>query len=236
MKRRETNTSFESRGEELIRTYIASGLVSFPNDDLVLENGRHVIRGLTLSPEIQNDEARMEAFRADLFELLELMVFTGADPRLSIPRARIQGKLWPYLRNEDADGISLLLLFSADLLYFSRKDQEETDLYAEKLLLSGLPNAESVLKALAEDIVTYGDGEPARVRIIPFTRSRTEEVPGGLFVTYYLDDEFESRFGTDAPSVLVDRKLREGNAERNRQNTLSMLRDMLKKMEKTSRE
>ncbi|MBQ6551876.1 MAG: hypothetical protein IJL78_10765 [Lachnospiraceae bacterium] len=236
MKRRETNTSFESRGEELIRTYIASGLVSFPNDDLVLENGLHVIRGLTLSPEIQDDEARMETFRADLRELVELMVFTGADPRLSIPRARIRGRLWPYLRNEAADGISLLLLFAEGLLYLSRKDQEETDLYAENLLLTGIPDAESVLTALAEDIVTYGGGKPARVQILPFTRSRTEHVPGGLSVTYYLDDEFESRFGTGAPSAVPDRDLREGNAERNRQKTLSILRDMLKKMEKTPRE
>lgn len=220
----------ESRAEQLIRAYLASNAVSFQADDLAYEDGSHVIHGMTLSEELQNDEERMQAFYADLPDLIELLCAVDPDPRLQIPKKAIPGRLWPYFRGEDVTGITMLLLFSHDMLRLEREGADTLTLYAEQSLLRGLPEAETVLKALVKDLLAFSHEQCEAVRILPYRRSRTVACTDELEVTYLLDDEFESRFG-DAEKILPSRDARIEHVRRNRQDTLDRLSALLRSMD-----
>ena len=229
---RRTNIQEESRGEQLVRTYIVPGLISFGKEELLYRDGRHEIVGAVFPEELLNDEERREKLLRDLPDLMELFYTCEGDHRLRVPRPVLSGRLWPYFRNEDATGITFLLLFQQDMLEMTRKDADSADLFAEASVLKGLPDAENVLRSLAEDIVTFKGGKRCRLRVHPFRRSRTEDLSDGLDVTYLLDDEFESRFGNGAKPLVPDSDLRMENVRKNRNQTLSRLAEMLQAMGK----
>lgn len=229
---RRTNLKEESRGEQLVRTYIVPGLISFGEGELLFRDGRHEIQNASFPEEILMDEARRAKLLQDLPDLLELFFTAEGDHRLRIPRPNLSGRLWPYFRNEDATGITFLQLFEKGMLELTRNDAGFADLFAEASVFQGIPEAEKVLDALCEDIVTFHDGKPCTVRIHTFRRSHTEDLSDGLDVTYYLDDEFESRFGKNGSPLVPDRDQRMENVRKNRNQTLSRLAEMLQAMGK----
>ena len=224
---RRTNTKEETRGEQLVRTYIVPGLISFGEGELLFHNGRHDIRNASFPEEMLKDEEQRSKLLQDLPDLMELFYSAEGDHRLRIPRLQISGRLWPYFGNEDASGMTFLLLFQKEMLEMTRKDAENVELFAEASVYQGIPDAEKVLKALAEDIVTFRDGKPCTIGIRPFRRSRTEDLSDGLESSYLLDDEFESRFGKNGSPLVPDRDRRMENVRKNRNQTLSRLAEML---------
>ena len=229
---RRTNIQDETRGEQLVRTYIVPGLISFGKGELLFHDGRHEIRNASFPEDMLKDEEQRARLMRDLPDLLELFCTAEGDHLLRIPRSDISGRLWPYFGNEDATGITFLLLFQKGMLELTRKDTDTADIYAEASLIQGIPDAENVLRSLSEDIITFRDGRPCEVRVHSFRRSRTEDLSDGLEVTYLLDDEFESRFGKRESSLVPDRDLRLKNVRKNRNQTLSRLAEMLKAIER----
>lgn len=225
----------ENRGVWFVREYLASGIVSFSEKDLSRNGDKHEIRGCTLNEDFQKDRAKMERFREDLPDLMLLLCTVEEDPRLRIPRTALSGSLQPYFGGEDVSGLLLMNLFLKGLLRLEKRNGSGTVLYAERLLLTGMKDAKDILTALADDILTFRDGGIAQVEIRPFRRSRTVECSDGLQVTYYLDDAFEARFGTDGTN-LPDTGKRLENVRKNRNNTLKQLSEMLKQMEQRSKE
>ena len=227
---RKTNIQEESRGEQLVRTYIVPGIISFGEGELLFRNGRHEILNASFPEELLKDEEQRKELLRDLPDLMELFCTAEGDHRLRIPRAAISGRLWPYFDHEDATGMTFLLLFQKGMLEMTRKDADTAVLYAEASVMQGIPDAEEVLRALAEDIVTFRDGECCSLNIHAFRRSRTEDLSDGLNVTYFLDDEFESRYGKGIHPLVPDRETRMENVKKNRNQTLNRLAEMLQAM------
>ena len=218
----------KTRSGQLLGTYVIPGLISFGEGELVFSDGRHEIRNASFPEDLLRDEQRLTQLLQDLPDLMELFYTAEGDHRLRCARASVSGRLQPYFRNEDVTGISLLLLFPQDMLRLYLRDADHAELFAEISVFRGLPDAERMLSALAEDILTFHHGERAEIRVRPFQRSRTEDLSDGMTVTYLLDDEFESRFGTVGTQLVPDRGKRMENVLKNKKQTLDMLSEMLR--------
>ncbi|MBR6322638.1 MAG: hypothetical protein IKR59_07195 [Lachnospiraceae bacterium] len=217
------STNGRISGTWIAQRILSENLIGPGKGDLVFDGKRHGLKGLQFSEELKSDLEIMSDFRTIAHNVLYLFYFAEEQPYLRVPLERQTEELRAVSGNEPLTGMSLLSLFCRGLLRIG-VGLEETVLYADRLLLSELPDAPGLLSNLVRTLNMYsGEAGTERIRIRPMGGIDTELLSDGLSISYVPEEESTASFSLDENTAMY-RQVRE---------TLTTLRQMMQDIDET---
>lgn len=202
---------------------LSENLIGPGEGDLFFDGKRHGLKSLRFSEELRGDLEIMSDFRTIARNVLYLFYFAEEQSYLRVPLERQTEELREISGGEPLTGMSLLSLFCRGFLRVSA-GREETVLYADRLLLSDLPDAGGLLGNLVRMLGMYsGEAGTRSIRIRPMGGADTEFLADGLSVSYGPEDEGAAVFSIDEDTAM-NRQVRQ---------TLTTLRQMMLDIDET---
>ena len=200
-------------GVYLASRILSEKLICPDEEDLTFQDGRYSLRGLQFAAELRSDHEIMDDFRNIARNVLYLFSFCEEQPYLRVPLEQISDELLMETAGHDITGMRLLMFFVKGLIRIIDRPGE-TVLEAEWIVLSGIPEAEELLRNLVRVLYLFsGDTAPSRILIREKPEIGTEDLGRELSVSYDLSAQLVSE--------------REQNIEKNVRSTLSALQKLM---------
>ncbi len=142
-------------GTFLVNALLAGKKISIPKDDLVFQDGRHKLLGVSFSDGLREDGELTASLKEITEDLIRLFYEVEKDERLHVSKNLIGGTLRPYIGNEDMTGMTLLNLFSNRFITFEEAEDGSWGYKMIGLIRRELPDADRLITCLLEDVVSF---------------------------------------------------------------------------------
>ena len=150
-----TGLNGRTEGLYLVNELLAKKKITVPESELTFQDGRHQLKGVVFSESLREDPELSAALQDVTEDLVRLYYEVEKDDRLQVRKDRIGGTLRPFIGNEDLTGMTFLNLFADRFITLEEQEDGTVAFHAIPLIYKELPNAQTLIGALIEDIKAF---------------------------------------------------------------------------------
>lgn len=190
----------EEYGLWIVTRVMQKKYITLKENGLSFDGKKHGVKGVRFSQELKQDPEIVSNLKEISRGYLRLYYFLEEDGGLSVSAEKAENPESAAAAESDIDGentpepltgMSFLSLFEQDLLFLNKTGEKAYTLVYDSAFAGTLPDPETTLTRVFEDIVRFAEDDPAAYELTLESANgfRTEDLSDDLSVTSCFDEE-----------------------------------------------